>query len=1214
MQATRVWEETFSFAIDTEVNKALNFEFPIGKYGILTTAKVSTDTQKKVLEINRRHRTNGQFEVELLSWGTLCRLLQKYDEVRIAYFESMVVTAGSRIGSKSPIVIETIREASIVIIGVDLTVEIDEARDAVNRREFQVALLLLNRIRQRSDFDSATAHDRFRISSNLGAAEMGLRRPDAAAKHFLEAVRFEPTDERARINEVFAYILKGDNETAYVRATALRTEYPASTKLAANWVVASPHSATVEDFERELSDEIRSDAEVALALSRRALLETKISVALSYAETAARALPQSSQPSLLIARATMGWIVQAEKGLPDPGMDRSELEQRVEARIADAIAFSVAEHDSQTQSEALALRADLRMLQNSFDEAEADASEALRLDPENIQPLLALSHLRGVSKRIDESIELLERAYRKGARPEAAVMYGRALLQRGAQDDVQVARNLLTAIDLTQLRPEFRSVVVASAVNTMLFMTAFADAKEYLATVAAHVRSELVAVLRGHVSFAEGNQDEANVYAIQARTELSEDSELETRESVARLLVKLGELAEALPLFQELFKHKMEAFDWGQLLDCASRLRRDDVVMETCAELRRRGKDPWEVVSFEVQYLQKYSREKAVARLDDFLKTHPGHKLALLMRSIIGVQSRQTALVTGDIDKLPLVEDLPLDCIMPAVQVLRFAGSGNSAVDYAYRYLRLHFDDIRAHEAILASLIPFDPSITIPAIQEVVEIGSAVCVYDDFNNVLRWFVLEQTDKPNANFEEITADGSLAQELIGKRVGDSVLLARGQMQSRTGTIRQIMPKYVRRFQDVMGEISVRFGAKSSVESMHIGSTEEETAKAMQKVLDSVKQRQVAITQVRRVYDELPMSLHLFGDRFGKNAYIGLASLAQEKGQFVKNTFGTPEERTQATLALQTASHVVVDLTAVATVRLIGVEHLLLNSKRFRYQMSERTFNELQETLVGDLFSGATSATISYRDGVPSISEETPEQKADRRTKDEEFLEKVKAAVEIVPVLGMSAVDPSKRAPLEEMFGQYGAESMLLAANPDSVLWTDDLLQAEMARNEFGAKRTWTELVAQQSALALELAAGEKERVVASLIGMEYSVTPFDSAVMLTAVEIADGIPWRTPLKQIVEIFRKPTGNLQGLLGIFVEFIVKLYRAEYLPETRCKVVTALLDALWETVPLRLALLRLRRASSQIFGLNTVGQQQFDLCFDRWYAGKPDKVIGI
>ncbi len=133
-------------------------------------------------------------------------------------------------------------------------------------------------------------------------------------------------------------------------------------------------------------------------------------------------------------------------------------------------------------------------------------------------------------------------------------------------------------------------------------------------------------------------------------------------------------------------------------------------------------------------------------------------------------------------------------------------------------------------------------------------------------------------------------------------------------------------------------------------------------------------------------------------------------------------------------------------------------------------------------------------------------------------------------------------------------------------------------------------------------------------VASLIGMEYSVTSFDSATMLRAAEMSAATPWRTPLKQFVDVFRRPTGDLQGLLGIFVDFIVKLYREPQVPEARCTVLTAFLDAIWATLPLRVSLLRFRKASGQFFGLNCVGQQQFDECFDQWYGQLPDKIMGL
>jgi hypothetical protein len=302
-----------------------------------------------------------------------------------------------------------------------------------------------------------------------------------------------------------------------------------------------------------------------------------------------------------------------------------------------------------------------------------------------------------------------------------------------------------------------------------------------------------------------------------------------------------------------------------------------------------------------------------------------------------------------------------------------------------------------------------------------------------------------------------------------------------------------------------------------------------------------------------------------------------------------------------------------LSVVATIRMVGCEDLLLDAKRFSFEMSEGTFDELQETMIGDLFSGSTSGTITHRDGVTSFTEETADQKAARRVEDQKFLDRLRSVVQIVPVMGLADLDPGVRETFEKILGQYGAETILLAARPDAVLWTDDLIQAEMAKNEFGVKRTWTEIVAELTAVAGQITDAERHKITASLIGMNYTATMFNSETLLKAVEMADAKPWRFPLKHFVEIFKKPTGNLQVLLGIFVDFMTKLYREPYLPEARCRVVRVLLDALWSNLPLRLALLRIRTNSVRFFGLNSVGQNQFDECFDQWYTGLTDKLVG-
>jgi len=1195
--------------ISAEVNKARKFVPPLGKYGILTTGKISTQAQTRVLEINRTHSELNLFEVELLTWTRICELLQAYEAVRQEFYGSIAITSVGRLNVARQSTVEQSPEANIVITETTISAEIDSARDAINGREFQIALVLLNRLQQRGDSTRFTNFQRFRISSNFGAAELGLGRHELAANHFLEAVKWAPEEERARVNEVYGYVLKGEYTTAYPKADLLRREYPNSCQLASYWVMSAPRSVLFSTLEESLAAEIKADPDVSLALARRALAELEIAKGLAYAEAATKAAPGSPQPQLVIAQANLGWIIRAEKGLATTPLPRVELERRVDDALAKAIQLAEAESNERVQVEALVARTDLRLLQKRIDEAEADAQSAHRIDPDNLQVMMAISEIRANSSRIDEAIALLERAHRLNPTPDVQFMYGRALLRRGSSHDLDAAVPILSGIDIAPLQREMRPSVATLTVQGMIRKKDQLAATDYLNRISAHLDDIVLNSLRGYIAHSEGHSSEALAFAMDAKSTLYAASP-ETKSFLARLFMLLDQAAEALPIFQELFDLKISSFDSGQLLDCAARLRREDVVIATCAKLQERGEDEWAVVSFEAQYLQKYSREKAIHRLEQFLEAHPGHKLATLMRSIIGVQSQRPDLVKGRITDLPSVEELPIDCVVPAIHVLRYSGAGNDTVDYAYRYLRLNFGDARAHQGLILSLMPGDPSIDISPALDVVQTGTAVCV-QELNGTLRWFVLENTDNPRAEFEELATDSELAGELLNKRVGDIVTLAKGHMHNRTATIRQIMPKYVRRFQDCMSEMQLRFGDASSVEAVHVGSSESEMTSGLEKIIESLKKRQAAISRVRATYDELPMSLHLFGEQFGENAYIALLSLAQEDGQAIKCSFGTPEERKQGLFALQTCTAVVVDLTAIATIRMIGAENLL-KAKRFRFQMTEATWNELQETLTGELISGATGGTISYRDGATTFTEETADQKAKRRLQDQEFLDWAKDAIQIVPLMELATLDPDKRESLEKLFGQYGAESMMLASNPDFVLWTDDLIQAQIAANEFGAKRAWTQLLLEQTAQVGQITDAERNRAVAALIGMEYTVTTFDSSILLSAVEMSDATPWRWPLKQFIQVFQKAQGDLQGLLGIFVEFLTKLYREPYLPESRCKVVTAMLNALWRNVVLRLPLVRLRKASPQFFGLNPVGQTQFDQCFDQWYVTVSEKIV--
>jgi tetratricopeptide (TPR) repeat protein len=935
----------------------------------------------------------------------------------------------------------------------EIAVGINDARDCITRKEFQLATLLLNLILRKND--DLSPRQKFRVLSNHGAAALGQGKPDVAAKVFLDAVSYQPDDELGKTNEALAYLLVGDLATCHAKAALLRQHYPASARLAALWVTTSPKEVPVSELESaDISSVLRCDSEVSLAFARKALAEFDFDKARSYADAARKTAPEWAQPQLTLAEIVVGRALQLEFGFRPLREDQTALLRASEEACSRALELSRAAKDQNSEIGALIRRVDVRLLLKQRDAAVKDAEDALRLDPDDANVLLALAQVRLACGHVDQGISLLSRAHDLDALPHVALIYGKALFDRGREGDVDSALKVLREISVSDFRPETRPAVVTQVIQCFAKKKAWSEANLYLDNVSDLLDPLVAKILRGYLAHYQESKGEAERYSSEAHSLLTADANPGTKELLARLLMLVGRPADALPLWQYLFDLDAPGFDPGNLLDCASRLHRDDVVLQTCDRLHARGVNDWHLVEFEIPYLQKYNIEAAIQRLQAFVNNQPDHKLAKLRLSQIGLLLSKPELVRATAEDLPAINDVPLDDVIPAVQVMKFGGDPTAAVDYAYRFLRENFGEIQAHQALLMSMMPGLSSPSIPPTLEVVEPDSAVRYREIPTGDMKWVVLEDTDSPSGDFEEIPLNSPLAQELIGKRMGDTAVIARGRMQDRKATILQILPKYVRRYQDSMGEMQVRFGAASLVESVRVGGPEGVGGQSgLDSVLASVRQRADAVTEIRELYRSAPISLHLYGLRFGRNAYMSIADLAQEQGQQVKCNLGTREEWNQALRSLETAKALVVDITALATLRMLGLTKVL-SSTKYRFIVSQRTKITLHEMFSMVRMFSAPGFTLSYEGGRQLMYEETAEEKERSNREDEEFIRFIEKVTEVRSGVALAALQPSKREVLERVFGQYGAESLALASDPDHVLWTDDLLQAQSSAQEFG----------------------------------------------------------------------------------------------------------------------------------------------------------------
>lgn len=1089
-----------------EVNKAKSFELPLGYYAILTTAKASTAAQLAIQSINQEHKESGLFEVELFTWNRITSLLRQYPEVEKQFYGGLQHETVARLESKIDAAVHSATEAISVASTTDAIDRlIDEARDKINAHESQLAVLLLNRIRQTRG-DVLTARQRFRVLTNLGAANLNLRNARAAAEYFLSASPLQPDDELGRINLVLANHVLGNDEDAHRIASELLPQFPHSSRLLSLWIASAPREKSFAELEAASDVRLRGDAQVAAALGQVALRDADVTAAIKYAEDALKDKPDWAQLHLLAAKAHLAEVIAPTVGsVPLAPAERNRCLGDADRFAERAYQLAKAGSDDYLASEARALQVDVAILDQRIKDAGRLAMESTAACPDEPTGYIAMAQAAFLEQRKDDGIRFLEQAFSIGkASLSLSFMLGQALLQRGSEQDVNRAVELLSTANLKGAPKHFAEPVIIAAVQAFTKAHGILDAEEYVRRQESVVTPSLLYALNAYIATNKSDAILGDRLLTESIASLAADENGTVLDFLARNLMQVGRLIQALPLLEALFESQFPNFDAGLLLDCASRLRRDDIVLKVCQTLFDRGQRDWNILEFELQYLEQYDYAKAIARLETFITVNPEHRIALLRLAILTTRVTGRSTIQLAEDKLPPAQDLPARYAVAAVQTLQANGEATLAVDYAYRILRSHFSDLNAHKAYVASLNPaIRPDI--PVEMESVQVGSAVLYAEGAETF--WVVIEDTHTPNTEFEEIAASSTIGQELLGKRVGETFILARSSIKDRVGTIQRILSKYTRRFQLCMSQMQILFGDASPIQSFQVGSSGSPSQDDVQPILDSLKRRAEAVDSLRRAYADLPISLHAYGQRFGGNAYDALLDLVTSDLD-IRCAGGPAEEFSSAVGILQCKSTIIVELSALATIRLLGIEKQVLGTEGLRFAMSQATSEALEQLRIES--QKGPSGTMFFEGGRHHFIERSAEEAESYRIETWEWIERVKRNVSVLSAPLVADLPPEKREELDSMLGRYGLEAITLAQSPGHVLWTDDLIVGVIATHEFGVERVWTQALLEHLANLGILSRATVDIASAKLIGFKFVTTHFNCRVMISAFETAN---WR-----------------------------------------------------------------------------------------------------
>jgi hypothetical protein len=632
---------------------------------------------------------------------------------------------------------------------------------------------------------------------------------------------------------------------------------------------------------------------------------------------------------------------------------------------------------------------------------------------------------------------------------------------------------------------------------------------------------DVVAALahKARLAKARGNADEAKRLATEAIAGLSVETPRETMRLLATNLMCLERFADALPILQQLAVPGVTDESGRRLVDCAMRVERYDVVLDYCAKARDSGVFDGFLLEREISLLEYTAPSKAIEILQGIVKRDSTEHAAQVQLVLIACRESRPDLLGEYSARLPSVEVVDAWEGEAVVHVLQTIGREDEARAYSYDLLRRYFSDHRTHRAFLNVHVFHRPENVVVELNTVVP-GAAVQLKEIGDAEGNWYVLEDSKVPASGVpEEVDTDSQFARLLMGKHVGEEVMLTQGPGVERKLVVTAIVPKAVHRFRDVVHQWQIRFPENQEI---RIGRTETvDGVPNVQPLVEMFEGFRRRTEEVLRNYRQHEMPLHLLAEAWAIGEVDTLWQLAHLNNAPIRCSYGTMREVQSADAAFRMANEVVVDWSAIASAALLGcLEDLRSIGKRLVLSVSTRRM--VRGLAESSRFPLGWAESLGKEWNGANLFGSKLQQQDERIAFFARLIEFCETDCQVQESTAVTQLSPELRNSLGETVGWLGLESLVLAREPGRILWSDDggavaiagLLGIEV-------RRTWTQMVFRGMNQRGTMGVARFNELSAKLIGSEYWHTVFNGDVFRECAKMADWKHDRWPLRQANE---------------------------------------------------------------------------------------------
>ena len=1036
--------------------------------------------------------------------------------------------------------------------------EIDNARNFLKRHQPTTSLELLETLRKRTWKDASDGL-KFSILTNMAAAQFALNNEQDAAKLLVQAFQYNSEDEKALSNRALAHLLLGEAENAEKYAEQTLEKNPTNTDAYAILIRISTEKEPLDEVIAKVPDYLHDSPQIAYAFSELAKQRENYEAAKRWGKIMV-SQDQGNAPDFKAAFATILINQVLEDNL---AVGTSQLYKAQKEQLQRAIGLLTEAWNCVSKTELKGYRADWIINRGvahfhlgELTQATEDFNTALEI--EKSDPILiknrALLAFEGGD--IAKVVELLEKIQSAPEVPEAPIMLANFLLVSDRLDESITKLNDFLQTDMS---PELEEKAKRLLIKVYVAAERFDDALEISIAMRESTAISIPNLVdAARIFSANEKRDEAISQLKEAYNYVQDGAEFldimeladqlyihEQFKEAATLYEKLADTNLNSDLTQWLLKSYYGAGEIGKALEICQKLREKYGPLENISEM--------EVVIYEE--IGDMNQAETVCK--DYLKKFPNDIGMRIRLGMILFRSNREEEIDNVLESFPdsknysFLENLSLEVCVQFVQLHQIRLQPEKALKIMYEVRRTHFNEPDAHLRYIGTFFLVEKEIKeISELLNPTQVDRDTAIKINISDEDYWYIIEERVDADIKRDERDVNDPFVQQLLEKKKNAVIKIG-----EKTVKIVDIKGKFSYAFQESFRRYEPMFPTDQGIERVKLDdSAEVDDQEKLQPIFDRIDQQQEYFDRIEKLYKEENITIGCFTNLVGSNSLDTWGSLMGNPELGIRCSIGGIEERSSVLNRLNDSKpKLVVDIISLITLHSLDAANIVVSTFG-KLCIAQSTIDELQRIISEreDMWSKREGMVVGKKGNRYVKQIINPEEMKHGIEYLKSIIHWIRENCEVGQATVGLEMNQLRRRELNDMLQQHFLDTVLLASQPEHLLFSDDGRLRHYAKTglnsdagtNFQIDGVWTQVLLEHCVKQNLLDKADYDEMTIKLVCSRYYHTVFDADLLL---EIAKRSNWKLaePYNSFVLALGEERMNGQSALDVTVDFLFTLW---------------------------------------------------------------------